>query len=192
MLVSDTNNHHSSSKSGSGSDKHKLPSISFLKDPPEELHPRKLGLLVIDPKGRWENPPLKNYCFDASPDKVGPIGDRPACVFRVPAGNPPSIVVIDGVEWLQTSWPAIPTPPDSVDSLVFKASSQAGYQVPDGVLSARRTERNGCWYRIRLAELREVGLITLQAGLKTWHVQVKLNFNTLDRSTTALVLTRKA
>jgi len=196
VLVSDTNNHHSSSKSGgdngSGSDKHKLPSISFLKDAPKTLHPRKLGLLVIDPQGRWTEAPLKNFCFDVTADKVGPIVGPVACVFRVPSGYPPSIVVIDGVEWLQTIWPVIPTDPDGFDSLVFKASPEAVYHVPDRPLSARRTEQNGCWHRIRLTDLVEVGQIWMQGGTAKWHVQVHLFRNQPDRTTTASVLSRKA
>lgn len=195
MLVSDTNNHHSSGKSGSGSDKHRLPSASFLAGVHETLQPMKVGLLVASTApsvvGRWLDPALVNFCRDIDGRLVGFDDIAQVRVFRVPNDPPPSTVVLDGVEYDQISWPPIPAEIEAIDSLVFKAPASAGFHVPDRALTMRKTEKNGCWYRIRIIDLLEVSEIWMQGGAKKWKTRVLLTRNSPD-GTTASVATRPA
>lgn len=195
VLVSDTNNHHSSSKSGSGSDKHRLPLASFLPGAPENLQPTKLGLLVpsTDPAvvGRWLEPSLVNFCRDIDGRLLGFEEIPHVRIFRIPGSLPPSTVVIDRVECLQMTWPDIPAMPEAIDSLVFKAAANAGFHVPNRAITMRKTEKNGCWYRIRLTDLLEVGEIWMRGGAKKWRVRMHRTSNS-PGSTTASVVTRPA
>lgn len=176
---------HSSSGSG------RIPQavLGFLEDVPERAWIRSLGLMVAttDPAivGKWVGD-RANYCNDIE----GFHFSLPQMVreFR-PSSS--SRVMIDGLEWWQTTWKEIPTRPQFIDSLVIRTKRDALFFVPTAIPVQHQNGR-GSWSILRAADLLTNGRLWLHVRTEVhkWEIQLKF-LPEDDGSTTALVLTRR-